>query len=1201
MNRYSLIFALLMASSLAVNSPAPGTSGSSSPTPSERNISKARASGVSQSSSSAESLTSRTAQSENTGRLSQPLQLIQTFLGNIDPAPHPLPSIKVLFVTVPHPIETHLASAFDHNIDALQSGIQAAGYVYDSSYIPWAIHEARESFDDDEKELASKRDEDTVPGILLFRQSGRVADTYSHGLLVFLLTEKPTQGIAINQVPNAISILRLSDISLTGPIRFLGPSYTGSFASLVSVVRTIHKANPTGYVLIRSGSVSGGAPAASMMEEIAKQLPGAKIDFGSAQPDNSYWTIAALETLERIGISQGSVATLSENESSFGHISVFGSNSLFSSGSSSGRVSGHEASKWQTKESDTEQTSGMWSLSFPRDISSLRAGYQQQGILQNRSITQPWNKVLQLSGSDESEGDTVKSFGGSSTIAVLESILFGISEFLKKHAIRAVIIVATNEEDRYFLSEFIHAHNSDVRIVVLGATRVFMRGSTAMFRGDLLVDDLPLLPRLHDWTRGNQDFPAYVFANDTSQGTYFAAIDLLADPVVPVEKSYGPGLISEKSGLLKWFPEYSEVKWGVDPTPLRRFPPMQVVALGGNLAWPVSESREVQFQKGDSARWNVEMPFTLFERIPKEQLDHPPVAKPIRVALTWKMLFSLLILCVVVYCVCFFYANSVTRTLFASFEPSRKWRFWLFKVAVPAALFGGAFRLLSWTNEMPGSVSQSVLDWGMAAETMAFLAPFAIAISAVGKMIIGPAPKWNAWMLLCLPPVILHALAFFATGYSSPDPFAELDVGSILTHYREMHWESGLSLIPTTLLFLFALFVWTTQAGNGAAILESVPLLPDYPDNERVSNERAKSIVSMARPFPLTRKAMWLWCAWVVVAVSIVLAHFYFPPYKMITTLESLATTRLLLKVSMGIIILLFLDLFQFLWLWNELRGLLQSLDRQIFKRSFVPIRNFRWKNLWSFTGTSFHDRAEIEGAQVECVLELALKHRIPSFLRYARVLRRLRNRYTRVSIGPLSPQKRRRNRTLFYELVQAAGNHAAALVEGQRYSLPPATTPPANRGGEDAGRFQDEEEEIARLPDWQQTAERLLCLIYINFIQTVVARLRTLLISIAFLFSLVTLGFAIYPFAPFFPLLISGLVLIVLIAWAFYKVFGEMDTDRTLSRIVNGDDRKLEKQFYFKLAESLALPLLTLGSTLLPGGAGRILEMVQTLFSHAD
>jgi len=72
-------------------------------------------------------------------------------------------------------------------------------------------------------------------------------------------------------------------------------------------------------------------------------------------------------------------------------------------------------------------------------------------------------------------------------------------------------------------------------------------------------------------------------------------------------------------------------------------------------------------------------------------------------------------------------------------------------------------------------------------------------------------------------------------------------------------------------------------------------------------------------------------------------------------------------------------------------------------------------------------------------------------------------------------------------------------------------------------------------------------------------------------------------------------------IGWAFFRVFKEMDTDPILSRIVNGDDRKLQGNFYLKFAESLALPLLALGSSILPGGAGRLLELAQTVLNHAQ
>ena len=102
-------------------------------------------------------------------------------------------------------------------------------------------------------------------------------------------------------------------------------------------------------------------------------------------------------------------------------------------------------------------------------------------------------------------------------------------------------------------------------------------------------------------------------------------------------------------------------------------------------------------------------------------------------------------------------------------------------------------------------------------------------------------------------------------------------------------------------------------------------------------------------------------------------------------------------------------------------------------------------------------------------------------------------------------------------------------------------------------------------------------------------------------MFSTMALAVTIYPFEPFSPLVFTGFLLLALIGWAFFKVFKEMDTDAILSRIVNGDDRKLQGSFYTKFAEAIALPLLTVGSSLLPGGAGRLLELAQTLFNHGQ
>ena len=78
------------------------------------------------------------------------------------------------------------------------------------------------------------------------------------------------------------------------------------------------------------------------------------------------------------------------------------------------------------------------------------------------------------------------------------------------------------------------------------------------------------------------------------------------------------------------------------------------------------------------------------------------------------------------------------------------------------------------------------------------------------------------------------------------------------------------------------------------------------------------------------------------------------------------------------------------------------------------------------------------------------------------------------------------------------------------------------------------------------------------------------------------------------------GFILLA-ITWGFFKVFSEMNSDPILRRIVREDDRKEQGNFYFKFGEALALPLLAMGSTILPGGTGRILSLVQALVSHAQ
>lgn len=170
MNRYSLVFALLIASSFAVHPRQAGVGSES--TGEGSSLTSSRTNG---SSPNHRKPANQGAQDsdDNQPKLhsaaDDAIAAIQAFLAKSGSEATAPQHIQILFVTMPNPVETHLAAAFDHNIEALQDGLKDAGYLFDSSLIPWEVKRERESFDDDQKEKNAGEDADRTPGVLLFR------------------------------------------------------------------------------------------------------------------------------------------------------------------------------------------------------------------------------------------------------------------------------------------------------------------------------------------------------------------------------------------------------------------------------------------------------------------------------------------------------------------------------------------------------------------------------------------------------------------------------------------------------------------------------------------------------------------------------------------------------------------------------------------------------------------------------------------------------------------------------------------------------------------------------------------------------------------------------------------------------------------------------------------------------------------------
>src|SRR4051812_42612548 len=109
MNRYSLMFAFLVASSFAVVPPQVG----------DHISSPGDTAATAKAGEKDKNGTSTRYGAAPPGRQA-PVAFIQSFLAKAVTSQQPGETPTILFATVPHPLETHLGASFDHNLDAMQ-------------------------------------------------------------------------------------------------------------------------------------------------------------------------------------------------------------------------------------------------------------------------------------------------------------------------------------------------------------------------------------------------------------------------------------------------------------------------------------------------------------------------------------------------------------------------------------------------------------------------------------------------------------------------------------------------------------------------------------------------------------------------------------------------------------------------------------------------------------------------------------------------------------------------------------------------------------------------------------------------------------------------------------------------------------------------------------------------------------------------
>jgi hypothetical protein len=154
--------------------------------------------------------------------------------------PNAAPRVSYMVVTLPDPVRTHQSQEFDRTIESLIAAAMSRGYNFDRAWLPWrrgGEPGGGPDFEPDKDRAARLK----RPGLLLFRpdldpgEEGTARGT----LAIFLVGEQPTAGIDRYQFHNAICYIdQLSAGSKAQAesiqaLRILGPSYSGSFDSLL--------------------------------------------------------------------------------------------------------------------------------------------------------------------------------------------------------------------------------------------------------------------------------------------------------------------------------------------------------------------------------------------------------------------------------------------------------------------------------------------------------------------------------------------------------------------------------------------------------------------------------------------------------------------------------------------------------------------------------------------------------------------------------------------------------------------------------------------------------------------------------------------------------------------------------------------------------------------------------------------------------
>jgi hypothetical protein len=1125
--------------------------------------------------------------------------------------------IKVVIATVPDPRHTHLSLFFDRTIDAIQQAAQEAGWIFDRANMPWESQEHPESTDfrvrEQQKEFEDAKE--GLPGLMIFRQAA--PQDLNTSLFVFVVGETPTGGVSRSQFETAvktITTIAAENHSVEkSALRIIGPTFSGSLYSLARLLNGPLSQKIFNGIVIRSGTVSSYNTVAWFTQCFPNPQ---QVDFATFQQSDKYMLRRFLEFEKRRGYLPSKIAVLGEDETAYGNRVASNPSSASSKkneGPCPARDDAADTAKDSSEVNFKQYEDSVLQLYFPRDISQLRSAYQQglQSQTSSSSDTYQIRSTLPLNLQDTgSDDDSVQRYAHSQTPLSQESILLGIIATIRKHHIEFVVLQATNPMDTVFLSGFLKKGYSQARVVAMPADLLLSRDAddVSLLHGVMALSTYSLLPA-EDQQVAIAHFPQeqsnadHIFPSAYSAGTYNAVLS----QITCIQSPASPGCVEGSQNL----PEarYTEYGWpvlgGPHDSTNSQTPVVWLEVLGRDGFWPLAildDGSHPAGAVGPSARAVTDASSESSAHAPLPKFEPP-----------WPLMWS--IMCgFVLALIGFYYALLRKGTIMAS---------------------SAAMTLLAPVKDPCRSALIAIVGWLLLLAVLMLTWPWArwwnqgfLPITCLIVAIIATAFVWRTCVtqlksrgsfrgagVFSLVSAVLTAsfLVLYIVPGHSQNPFL----------YRYIHLTSGVSPFLPFICLLAGGLWWAWFSLSGLTLVDKRrPQLPADQDLPHIStpehtaaavtnpmwpSERlAARLVDLARP--CTRVPRVHVAAIFLLIVTLMALNYDHPLLSLETGHYEWAYAVALAAVAFSLLG----TVFRLLVIWLECRRILVVLDHFPLRRAFGEL-NFTWGPFWRVGGGRWQDLYRLVSRQLETLEHL--KREVES----GELTQESQDLISRIGETAAAQDKIRR------DFAQVNGVHDTKRCSPE----PPLSnlmatvvqreTPPGRDSPEFSDyfidRYRDLQKQLARTcaaalkylqPKWwdeegliicevasgdnakkddddpklslsTRLAERFVALVYLNFILSIILRLRTLAFAAGGLYIFLLLSVNSYPFEPKVSLRSGAIFLLIFVVGVVGYVTAQGHRDSILSLVTQTKPGELGIEFWLRMGSFVALPLISL------------------------